>query len=53
MTNEPIEQLAEQVRQLQEALATLTERVQNIETARTSEATKAAFDDLQIRTYDR
>ncbi|BCI86051.1 hypothetical protein PJJ30_28055 [Mycobacterium kansasii] len=50
MANESIE---DQVRKLQEDVAALTERVAKIEDARASEASKATFDELQRRSYER
>jgi hypothetical protein len=53
MANESNEQLAELVQQLREDYRQLAQRVQAIEDARASEATKATFDELQRRSYER
>ncbi|WP_165757629.1 hypothetical protein [Mycolicibacterium elephantis] len=52
MANESIEQLAALVQQLREDYAGLAQRVQKIEDERKSEASRAAFDELQRRSYE-
>lgn len=53
MSNENIEQLAALVQQLREDYRNLAQRIQKIENERASEASKATFDELQRRTYER